>query len=539
MRRPILSSEWLILATALYLVLAANGSFLRHLNAVLAGVDFATQALVFGSVLVGLIAALLALITPSRFARSVLAVVVVIAAVLAFFMDHYGAVIDRHALQSVLETDAREGIEWLSPAMLRGVLAVALPPLAALAWVRVHARSWPQALKARAVLLGVCFGLVAVAIALDYRTMASVARNHAELRDLANPINLVNATRSYLKHARAPQAGAPAVVGGDVQRGETWPAAGKRPLVLVLVVGESLRSASLGLLGYARDTTPELARRDVVAFGEVHACGTNTATSVPCMFSGLGAADYDEGRARSRENLLDVLRRAGVDVVWIDNNTGSKHVADRVVEVDVAAATRPRICNERGCFDHVLVSELEERLAKIERDTVLVLHQKGSHGPAYFERYPEAFRRFRPDCRSNALQDCSHEQLVNSYDNTVLYSDHELSEMIDVLAAARDRVDGLFLYVSDHGESTGEHGYYLHGAPALIAPEEQTRVPMLLWLAPEYLARRKLDRNCVNVRGGTHTSHDALFPLVLGLLDLHTAVYDASLDPITACAPRL
>ncbi|MBK6726282.1 MAG: phosphoethanolamine--lipid A transferase [Xanthomonadales bacterium] len=538
MRRPTLSSEWLILATALYLVLVANASFLRHLNTALGGIDFALQASVFGAVLVGLIGALLALATPSRFARGLLGLVVVIAAALAFFMDHYGAVIDRHALQSALETDARESGEWLSFAMLRGVLALSVPALLALAFVRTRERSWPQALKARGALLGVCALLVAVPVALDYRTMASVARNHAELRDLANPINLVNATRSYLKHSRVAPIGTPTVVAGDVQRGETWPAAGKRPLVLVFVVGESVRASSLGLLGYVRDTTPELARRGVVAFGEVHACGTNTATSVPCMFSGLGQAGYDEATARGRENLLDVLERARFDVLWIDNNTGSKHVADRVVEINVAAATRPRICNAQGCFDHVLVSELEERLARIERDTVLLLHQKGSHGPAYFERYPEAFRRFVPDCRSNELQDCTHEQLVNSYDNTILYTDRELAEMIDALTAARARVDGVFLYVSDHGESTGEHGYYLHGAPALIAPEEQTRVPMLLWMAPEYLARRQLDATCVAAQRGRQTSHDAVFPLVLGLLDLHTGAYDQNLDPIAACAPR-
>ena len=538
MRRPTLSSEWLILATAVYLVLAANTSFLRHLHTALGGVDFALQALVFGSVLVGLIGALLALTTPSRFARGLLGLVVVIAAALAFFMDHYGAVIDRHALQSALETDARESAEWLSFAMLRGVLALSVPALLALAWVRTRERAWPQALKARAALLGACALLVAVPVALDYRTMASVARNHAELRDLANPLNLVNATRSYLRHARVAPTGALTVVAADVQRGETWPAAGQRPLVLVFVIGESVRASSLGLLGYARDTTPELARRGVVAFGDVHACGTTTATSVPCMFSGLGQAGYDEATARGRENLLDVLERAGFDVLWIDNNTGSKHVADRVVEIDVAAATRPQICSTLGCYDQILVDELGERLAGIAHDTVLLLHQKGSHGPAYFERYPEAFRRFVPDCRSNELQSCTRGQLVNSYDNTIGYTDHILAAMIDTVAAAQDRLDGVFLYVSDHGESTGEHGYYLHGAPALIAPEEQTRVPMLLWMAPEYQARRQLDAACVAAQRGRQTSHDAVFPLVLGLLDLHTAAYDASLDPIAACAPR-
>ena len=276
------------------------------------------------------------------------------------------------------------------------------------------------ALKARGALLGACALLIAVPVVLDYRTMASVARNHAELRDLANPINLVNATRSYLKHSRIAPVGPRRWWRPTCSAARPGPPAASA-MVLVIVIGESVRSSSLGLFGYARDTTPELARRGVVAFGEVHACGTNTATSVPCMFSGLGAADYDEATARGRENLLDVLDRAGFDVLWIDNNTGSKHVADRVVE-----DRRRRCDNVRASVMPVAAtttswsSELEERLAHMERDTVLLLHQKGSHGPAYHDRYPDAFRRFVPDCRSNELQNCTSRELVNSYDNTIL-----------------------------------------------------------------------------------------------------------------------
>jgi lipid A ethanolaminephosphotransferase len=470
-------------------------------------------------------------------ARLQLGFVVLVAAVLAQFMDRYGAVIDRHALQSVIETDPREGGEWLSWSLVGGVAAVTLPAWLVLAWTRVAPRPWRAALRARILLVVAALGLVLAPLMLDYRTLASLARNHPELRDLANPINLVNATRSYLKHRGGEPAGPPVAVAADVTRGETW-ATARKPMVMVIVVGESARAASFGLYGYARDTTPELARRGVFAFRDVHACGTNTATSVPCMFSGLGAANYDEATARRRENLLDVVARADFDVIWIDNNTGSKHVADRVNEVDVAGAQRPRICDDRGCYDHILVSELEERLARTERDTVFLLHQKGSHGPAYHDRYPDAFRRFVPDCRSNELQDCSHEELVNSYDNTILYTDRELAEMIDALAAVRDRVDALLLYVSDHGESTGERGFYLHGAPQLIAPPEQTQVPMLLWLTPEFVTRRQLDVACVSAQRGDRTSHDALFPLVIGLLDLHTDSYLAAQDPIHACAPR-
>lgn len=194
-----------------------------------------------------------------------------------------------------------------------------------------------------------------------------------------------------------------------------------------------------------------------------------------------------------------------------------------------------------GCWDGLLVDRLQRELVATRadrplHDRVIVLHTKGSHGPAYYLRYPPAFERFTPACRSNELSRCTPQEIRNAYDNSILYTDHVLASAIDALAARRD-VDSALVYVSDHGESTGEHGLYLHGAPYLVAPDAQTHVPMLLWLSDGFRMRRGINLSCVDRQRHLPASHDNLFDLVLGLLDVRTSAYRARLDPLAPCSP--
>ena len=464
--------------------------------------------------------------------KPLLASVFVLAAVAAAFMDGYGAVIDRHALQSVLETDAREASDWLSWRLAAYVAVLGLLPAALLWRLPVRYARWPREVLHRATYVAVALCAIGLAVLPFSREMASLARNHAELRHLAAPANLFNAARGYLKHRGLAPDGPVRPLAVDVHRGSR---AQRRPVLLVVVVGESARAASFSLGGYGRPTNPELARLPLTFFPDVASCGSNTATSVPCMFSGQGRRDYDESAARRTENLFDVVARGGFRVEWEDNNTGSKGVAARVKEEDVAglAAGCPP-----DCYDQVLVDHLRGELDALppDVDEVFVLHQIGSHGPAYFRRVPPAFAVFKPECRSVDLQRCSREQIINSYDNTIRYTDHVLAALIGELQRRADR-DTALLYVSDHGESTGEQGWYLHGAPYLIAPPEQTRVPMLLWTSAGFREWRHLDAGCTAAAARRPLSHDNVFHLVLGLLDLQTQAYRPALDPLGGCAP--
>jgi lipid A ethanolaminephosphotransferase len=554
-----MSSEQLVLTVAAFQLCFVNASFWQHLASVIGGL-FA-EPLTYLSIfllMLALMSLLYGLITPSRVTKPVLYFFLFLAATTSYFMDNYGAVIDRHALQSAFESDARESMEWLSASMLWPILLLGvLPAVIIHRFVEIRQRSLKQGIVARALFVSACLLISALSIAYSYQTLSSVARNHPNLRDLINPFNAVNAVRGYVRNSLRVESTDLRSTGADAARGPSWANASKialtptnaelaqnladkplmptrKPTLFVMVVGESTRAASFGLLGYTRDTTPELAKWPLLLFRDVSSCGTNTATSVPCLFSNLGRANYDEGVADSQENLLDILKRTGFAVEWIDNNTGSKDVAKRLPEINVAMDTDPALCNADGCHDEILIRELTNRLPSINTDTVLVLHMLGSHGPAYFHRYPERFARFSPICTSVELHKCTQAEVLNSYDNTVLYTDYVLAKILALLDQHKQLNTGL-LFVSDHGESTGESGYFLHGAPYAIAPKEQNQVPMFFWFSNAYATQRGMQTACMQAQLQPSISHDAVFPLVLGVLDIATTVYRADADPFARC----
>jgi lipid A ethanolaminephosphotransferase len=571
--RPALGAGTLLLVVVAYLVVALNVRFwgIVFASPGLAGVHGAKVIVAVGAALFALTLLMLLPLSLRWTFRPGLVVVLLLSSAAAFFIGDYGVVIDRHALASVYATDAREAGEWLSLRMLLFIAGFGALPAAMLWWVRIVWRSAPRELWSRMKLGALAFALLAVAAGMAGKDVASLLRNRMELRHIANPFALLAAHLSYLDHAR--DADRPFVrIATDARRGATL-APSSRPVVLLLAIGESLRAASLDLNGYGRDTDVDLHPLPIVNFGHVSSCGTNTATSLPCMFSDLGRAAYDDAEAKHRENLLDVLKRAGYDVLWLDNNTGSKGLAARAKEISAADGAAPVSCNADGCHDEVLVDRLKTVLPTIRRDTVIVVHLLGSHGPAYHARYPSAFAVFQPECRTNELQRCSDAQLRNTYDNTVLYTSHVLAGLASLLGETRTLVDRLppqalrclalrghagdatcpslpqpapavdagidaaMLFVSDHGESLGEKGLYLHGAPYAIAPEEQTHVPMLLWTSSRFAARRGLDLDCVRRVAYRSLSHDHFFHSVLALADVRTRAQKPGLDLFAGCLP--
>lgn len=461
-----------------------------------------------------------------------LAVVLLCAAGAAFFMDDFGAVIDRHTLRSVFETNAREAGEWLSWRMAWKIGATGVLPALLVAWARIDWQPFPRELWSRAKLAVLVVAACVLAIAIGGRGIASSLRNQRDLGHVINPMAIASGLVAYVDNAR-PQA---RIVVQPLGRDATRPPApaGAKPQVLVFIAGESVRAESWGLSGYARQTTPRLAALPAVNFADVRSCGTDTAVSLPCMFSDLGRRDFSERAALSRENALDVLAHAGVDVSWFDNNTGDKGIAKRVRETDLQNSSDPKWCSARNCFDGILVDALRATLKETHGDRVIVLHLKGSHGPAYYQRYPPQFERFRPVCRSNELQSCTPEQIRNAYDNSILYSDDVIASVIETL---RDdpAIDGAVVFVSDHGESLGESGLYLHGAPYAFAPSVQTRVPMLLWMSDGFRQRTGVTGACLEQQAARPWSHDNVFDLLLGLMRVGGSAYRPQLDPLRQC----
>lgn len=281
--------------------------------------------------------------------------------------------------------------------------------------------------------------------------------------------------------------------------------------LIIMVVGETARADRFSLNGYKRNTNPELSKQDIVSFSNVSSCGTSTGVSVPCMFSSLGREKYDKEKALDQENALDVLAKHGIEVLWRDNNSDSKGVATRIKYEDFKTPTLNPNCKGE-CRDVGMLSGLDEYIAKNkDKDMMIVLHQMGNHGPEYYRRYPKEFERFKPACQTGELRDCTKEQIDNAYDNAILYTDYFLNEVINFLKKYDENYEVAMLYVADHGESLGEHGVYLHAAPYMMAPKEQTHVPVIAWTGKYF------DFNLSDIQPykDTAISHDDLFCTLL------------------------
>jgi lipid A ethanolaminephosphotransferase len=541
--RPTLRVEWLAGLVALYCIALANGPWWAAVTAQRDPADASTWLFVVCCFVALTALSFVLLVMPSTrwTVKPWLTLVVVATSFAVFYMRTYNVLLDPSMLRNVLRTDLRESRELISWSLAWQVTLWAAVPVATIWWVRI---ARPPLLRSVLLRIGaICMALVIAlgALLLISRDFTSLIRNQREVRYLITPgnfiVSLVRTAATDMRTAGVPQR----VIGADAHRDAptTAPmgAPARKPRVFVFVLGETARAANFSLYGYARNTNPELANLDIVAFRSVTACGTSTEVSVPCMFSPWGRTDYDEDLIRQSEGLLNVLAHAGVDVSWLDNQSGCKGVCDgagiRSRKLDAEFA--PDLCRGEDCFDEILVRGLEADLDTVEADTFIVLHMLGNHGPAYFRRYPAAFRRFTPDCQSAELRRCSRDEVVNAFDNALLYTDHVLAEVMRLLARRADRLDTAMLYVSDHGESLGENGFYLHGIPYAIAPDFQTRVPMIWWQSAGFGTATRIHAPCLRARTADALSHDNLFHSMLGLFDVQTTAYRRERDLFAPC----
>ncbi|MET0348204.1 MAG: phosphoethanolamine--lipid A transferase [Rhizobacter sp.] len=460
--------------------------------------------------------------------KPVLVLWLMVSAGCTHFMLSYGMVMDPSMLVNVLQTDPHEAADLLSGRLAVNLLLLGVLPSVWVLRRRVSYGTWSTRVKGN---LQVAVGsLVATVLALFacFQPLASTVRNHHEVRYLVNPLNVVYAIGKVAFTGPA-RANGVKPIGEDATIAAPFGPA--HPPLLVLVLGETGRAGNFGVNGYERDTTPRLAREDIVSFRDVWSCGTSTAASVPCMFSRLGRDAFLD-REHDEEGLLDVLQRAGYGVLWLDNQGGCKGVCDRVPNAGT--------CAEGECLDAALLDGLDARLAALPaerraRGVVLVLHQIGSHGPAYHRRSSPETKRFLPECTQNELQSCSRAELVNAYDNSIAYTDHLLGATIDWLKRQETGWRPALMYVADHGESLGENNLYLHGLPYAVAPDVQKRVPWITWMSPGFARDTGLGMACLKSRAGERVSHDHYFHSVLGLMGVSTSLYDPARDVYAPC----
>ncbi len=542
------SIEALVLVVVALLVALAN---LPFWGATLAGRSFGdvtTWRFVITSavILLGLHAVPVLLLSARATVRPLLALLIICSLVAQHMMRQYGVVLDPSMLRNALKTDTHEASELMTTSLFVNI-AIALAVSALLWRIPLRKISWRKTLTVRALtVVGVLLVTVA-ALLLGFQDFSSTMRNQKEVRYTITPGNVLYSTaRAVTTDLQdATRVVEPLL---PIQMNSVATAPGRKPRLLVVMVGETARSMNFSMNGYDRDTNPELSKLPIINFPQTTSCGTSTEVSLPCMFSSYGRANYDESRIRGSESLIQLLARSGMRVVWLDNQSGCKGVCTGVEFRDVTAGTDPVLCPEGRCFDGALVQGLQQVIDKdltantnaetsaAPRDTVVVLHQLGNHGPAYSKRYPAEFARFKPECTKLELRDCSREEITNAYDNAILYTDHLLAATIAVLQKQQNKFDVGLVYASDHGESLGEKGLYLHGMPLAIAPKEQYTVPMVWWFGGTGASGWSgLDATCLRERAKQPASHDNLYHSIMGLTGVTTSSYIADRDLISKC----
>lgn len=452
-----------------------------------------------------------------------------------YFMQSYGILIDRGMIQNTFDTTMVESLALLTPRLVLFFMVFGLLPSLLVLWIKVKPVdfSWQNiGLHILNILVSLC--MIALVATFFYKDYASLMRNNQQLIKNLVPSNMVIGGYSYYKHDIAKKI-------PFVERGQD---ALKVPAVhdnhkknlVILVVGETSRAQDFSLGGYGKLTNPRLAADNVIYFPDTSSCGTATAVSVPCMFSDMARRQFDGEKADGESNVLDIIQRARVDVLWRENDGGCKGVCSRVPTEDLSTWHLPALCSEGVCLDEAMLHDLDKYIDARTNDTIIVLHTIGSHGPSYYQRYPQNVAAFTPTCDTNEIQNCSNQALVNTYDNTVVYIDDVLDKTIKLLQAHNDKFNTAMVYLSDHGESLGENGIYLHGMPYAVAPAQQTHIPMLMWLSPDYIQAQAVGEDCLRERAKKHTySQDNLFSTLLGLMNVKTQLYQPDLDVLQPC----
>jgi lipid A ethanolaminephosphotransferase len=534
--RPEIGSVPLSLLTGVYLLFFTNQTFWSKVHTYLSAYPVAIVSLYVA--MTALFGALITIFSAKYLIKPFLIFLVFAAAAASWFIDRYGIVIDSDMIRNAVETTPAEAGNLMTPGLFWHLAIFGLVPSFIIVFVRVRHRPILDKLLWNTISILICLGVAGIISFANSKTFTTAIRQHKDIVKSVNPLSPIMSTVHYFTQAGKEADIQVSAIGKDAK---VLPAIGgvHKPRITVIVAGETARAANFSLNGYGRDTNPELAKRNVIYFPSTTSCGTATAISIPCMFSKFPRSEYSHNKALANENVMDVLVHAGIGATWLDNNTGSKNVADRIPYFDLPSTNDSRFCTGGECRDDIFFDKLDAWLNNVTKDSVIVLHQMGSHGPTYYLRYTDEFRKFTPDCRTAELGNCTDAEIVNSYDNTLLYTDHFLSTVIDKLKARSDKLATGMIYASDHGESLGENGVYLHGAPYLLAPDQQTHVPFLVWFDDDFAKSMGLDKACLAksaAKGGR--SHDNYFHSILGMMNVSTSVYDPSLDVFGGCTQR-
>jgi lipid A ethanolaminephosphotransferase len=514
-----------ILLVTLFIVLFDNVLFVQKVLEVyplnVTNIGF---LLSLGLFLFSFIALLITLISSRFTLKPILIFMLLLSSLLNYFMMTYNVVIDHEMIRNSMQTDMNETKDLLNLKLFAYFFFLGILPSIFVYKVKIAYKTFGREIFLKIKHIVVFIAIILVVVFSFSKFYTSFFREHKPLRYYTNPTYALYSFGKYIQltfevNPTFKQIGLDA----KIEQGA------KKKLV-IMVVGEAVRADRFSLNGYEKKTNPLLEQEDIINLSNVYSCGTSTAHSVPCMFAIYDRSDYSYKKGISTENVLDVLTHTNdISVLWRDNNSDSKGVATRVLYEDYRTPKTNTICNEE-CRDEGMLVGLEEFIKNQDKNNIfIVLHQMGNHGPAYYKRYPQEFERFTPTCKTNQLEKCSVAEINNAYDNTVLYTDYFLKKTIDFLKTQEDEYESALIYMSDHGESLGENGVYLHGMPYLIAPEAQKHIASFIWVGSDTMKKRVGYKN-IKSKSDASLSQDNLFHSILGLMQVQTEVYDKSKD---------
>jgi len=524
-----ISSAGLIILTSVFLVVTDNYKFF---SSVLKVYPLSFQNFGFLISIVVVFCCFLVLLFTlfsSRFTtKPILISSVLIASLISYFTNSYSIILDDTMIQNIVETNINESADLLNIKLILFVIGLGIIPSIIIYKVKIKTVSLKKSILNKVAVLLASLLIIGIALFSFSQFYTSFFREHKPLRFHTNPTYALYSTGKYLGNIFHRSQADFKKIGLDAKKDPN--SLGRK--LTIMVVGEAARADRFSLNGYSRETNPNLKNQAIINFPNMYSCGTTTAISVPCMFSILERKNYSDSKAKSTENVLDVLTHGGVKVLWRDNNSSSKGVAERVTYEDYRTPENNPICNGE-CRDEGMLVGLQDFIDQQEhKDILIVLHQMGNHGPAYYKRYPKSFAKFQPVCTTNQLEECTEAEIGNAYDNSILYTDTFLTQTIQFLKQNDNKFQTALIYMSDHGESLGEGGLYLHGMPYFIAPDAQKHIGALMWFGDK--SKTGIDTEALKKVATKHFSHDNLFHTLLGVMKIKTAVYDSEKDILVA-----
>ncbi|MFV0268258.1 MAG: phosphoethanolamine--lipid A transferase EptA [Draconibacterium sp.] len=431
--------------------------------------------------------------------KSLLALFFTISAVALYFINTYSVLIERSMIGNVLNTNYEESSSFFSFTLILYVVFLGIVPGILIFKPQIKYEKFKKFL----VRVSLTLSFLLLLIYANSTNWLWIDKNAKTLGALVMPWSyVVNTARYYHKESKEnkKQILLPDATINDNEKS-----------VMVLVIGESARSQNFSLYGYEKNTNPLLSEIENVHCFSAESSATYTT-------AGIKAILEHKNTSKLYEILPNYLYRTGVEVIWRTTNWGEPTVR---IENYIGKNELRELCNGDNCeYDEVLLNGLKEQVLGSDKNKIfIVLHTSTSHGPSYYKKHPPRFTQFTPECENVELADCSREELINSYDNTIVYTDYILATLIEELKQL-DGYNSSMIFVSDHGESLGENNLYMHGLPMSIAPKEQKEIPFIVWTSDE--SKKLKDIQAV---GQHHVFHS-----VLNFLAIDSPVYDSEMD---------